>query len=73
MHKPRTSKSGLLPAMLLALSGCASVRPVATECPKFAPSPEALRAMPGTDWKSPAARLLEYYTTPLAPLSEPTK
>jgi hypothetical protein len=51
----------------------ASVRPVATECPKFVPSPEALRAMPGTDWKSPAARLLEYYTTPLAPLSEPTK
>jgi len=73
MHKLRTSRSGLLPAMLLALSGCASVQPVATECPKFSPSAEALRAMPGTDWKSPAARLLEYYTTPLAPLSEPTK
>ena len=73
MPKPRTSRSGLLLAMLVALSGCASVQPVATECPRFVPSPEALRAMPGTDWKSPAARLLEYYTTPLAPLSAPTK
>jgi len=41
--------------------------------PKVFPSAEALRAMPGTDWKSPAARLLEYYTTPLAPLNAPTK
>ena len=73
MPKPRTSKSGPLLAMLLALSGCASVQPVATECPKFAPSPEALRAMPGTDWKSPAARLIEYYTTPLQPSNAPTK
>ena len=73
MLKPRTSRSGPLLAMLVALSGCASVQPVAAECPRFVPSPEALRAMPGTDWKSPAARLLEYYTTPLAPLSEPTK
>ena len=68
MPKLRTSRSGPLLAMLVALSGCASVQPVATECPKFVPSPEALRAMPGTDWKSPAARLIEYYTTPL-PLS----
>ena len=73
MPKLRTSKSGLLAAMLLALSGCASVQPVATECPKFSPSAEALRAMPGTDWKSPAARLLEYYTTPLPPSNAPTK
>ena len=73
MLKLRTSRSGLLAVMLVALSGCASVQPVATECPRFVPSPEALRAMPGTDWKSPAARLLEYYTMPLAPLSEPTK
>ena len=73
MHKPRTSRSGLLLAMLVALNGCASIQPVATECPKFVPSPEALRAMPGTDWKSPAARLLEFYTTPLEPLSKPTK
>ena len=73
MPKPRTSKSGLLAAMLLALSGCASVQPVATECPKFVPSPEALRAMPGTDWKSPAARLIEFYTTPLQPSNAPTK
>jgi uncharacterized protein YceK len=73
MPKPRTSRSGLLLAMLLALSGCASVQPVAAECPKFVPSPEALRAMPGTDWKSPAARLIEYYTTPLQPSNAPTK
>ena len=73
MPKLRTSKSGLLLAMLAALSGCASVQPVATECPRFVPSPEALRAMPGTDWKSPAARLLEYYTTPLQPSNAPTK
>ena len=73
MPKPRTSKSGLLLAMLLALSGCASVRPVATECPKFSPSAEALRAMPGIDWKSQAARLIEYYTTPLQPSNAPTK
>ena len=73
MPKLRMSRSGLLLAMLLALSGCASVQPVATECPKFVPSPEALRAMPGTDWKSPAARLIEYYTTPLQPSNAPTK
>jgi hypothetical protein len=47
MPKPRTSRSGLLLAMLLALSGCASVQPVATECPKFVPSPEALRSDAG--------------------------
>ena len=73
MPKPRTSRSGLLLAMLLALSGCASVQPVATECPRFVPSPEALRAMPGTDWKSPAARLIEFYTMPLQPSNAPTK
>lgn len=73
MPKLRTSRSGLLLAMLLALSGCASVQPVATECPKFVPSPEALRAMPGTDWKSPEARLIEFYTTPLPPSNAPTK
>ena len=73
MLKLRTSRSGLLAVMLVALSGCASVQPVATECPKFVPSPEALRAMPGTDWKSPAARLIEYYTTPLQPSNAPTK
>ena len=73
MPKLRTSRSGVLLAMLAALSGCASVQPVATECPRFVPSPEALRAMPGTDWKSPAARLIEFYTMPLPPLSEPTK
>ena len=73
MPKPRTSRSGLLLAMLLALSGCASVQPVETECPKFVPSPEALRSLPGTDWKSPAQRLIEYYTTPLQPSNAPTK
>jgi len=73
MPKPRTSRSGLLLAMLVALSGCASVQPVATECPKFVPSPEALRSLPGTDWKSPAQRLIEYYTTPLQPSNAPTK
>ena len=73
MPKLRMSRSGLLLAMLLALSGCASVQPVATECPKFVPSPEALRAMPGTDWKSPAARLIEFYTMPLPPSNAPTK
>lgn len=73
MLKPRTSKSGVLLAMLVALSGCASTKPVPTECPKFVPSPEALRSLPGTDWKSPAARLIEFYTTPLPPLSAPTK
>ena len=41
--------------------------------PKFVPSPEALRAMPGTDWKAPAARLLEFYTMPLQPSNAPTK
>ena len=73
MPKLRTSRSGPLLAMLVALSGCASVQPVATECPKFSPSAEALRAMPGTDWKSPAARLIEFYTTPLPPSNAPTK
>ena len=73
MLKPRTSKCGPLLAMLAALSGCASVAPVPTECPRFAASPEALKSFQGTDWKSPAARLLEFYTTPLQPLSEPTK
>ena len=73
MPKLRMSRSGLLLAMLVALSGCASVQPVATECPKFSPSAEALRAMPGTDWKSPAARLIEFYTMPLPRSNAPTK
>ena len=34
---------------------------------------DALRSLPGTDWKSPAQRLIEYYTTPLQPSNAPTK
>ena len=35
MLKPRTSRSGLLLAMLVALSGCASSRASADRVPKF--------------------------------------
>ena len=64
MRNPLTSSHGLLAVMLLALTGCAS-RPVATvECPSFVPSPEALTPISGTDWKTPAQRLIEFYTRP---------
>ena len=65
MHKPLTSRFGLLLAMLAVLSGCAfrSV-PVPAECPKFVPSPEALKEITGTGWKPLAERVIETYSRP---------
>jgi hypothetical protein len=70
VHKPHTLRRGLLLGTLLALTGCASKQLVATECPSYVPSPEALAPMQGTDWKSPAQRLIEYYTMPSRHLGE---
>jgi hypothetical protein len=64
---------GLLCAISLALTGCASRQPVATECPSFVPSPAALTPISGTDWKTPAERLLEFYTRPSQHLREGPK
>ena len=64
---------GLLPAMLLALTGCASRPAAPVECPSFVPSPAALTPISGTDWKTPAERLLEFYTRPSQHLREGPK
>jgi hypothetical protein len=58
------SKRGLPLAMLLVLTGCASRPAVPVECPLYVPSPEALTPISGTDWKTPAQRLIEFYTRP---------
>lgn len=64
MRKPLTSRFGLLLAMLAVLSGCAS-KPIAkAECPKFVPSPEALKEITGTGWKPLAERVIETYSRP---------
>lgn len=57
-------RRGLLTVTLLVLPGCASKQIVTAECPSFVPSPEALKPIEGTDWKTPAARLTEFYTRP---------
>jgi hypothetical protein len=70
MRNRLTLRRGLLLGTLLALTGCASKQPVPIECPSYVPSPEALAPMQGTDWKTPAARLIEYYTMPSRHLGE---
>jgi PBP1b-binding outer membrane lipoprotein LpoB len=70
MRNPHMSRLGLVFAISLALTGCASKQIVPIECPSYVPSPEALAPMQGTDWKTPAQRLIEYYTTPSRHLGE---
>ena len=64
MRKPHTLRRGLLLGTLLALTGCASRQLVATECPSFVPSPEALTRIEGTGWKPLAGRVIETYSRP---------
>jgi hypothetical protein len=64
---------GLLLGTLLVLTGCASRPAVPVECPSFVPSPAALTPISGTDWKTPAERLLEFYTRPSQHLKEAPK
>lgn len=64
MRKLLTSRCGLLLVTLAMLSGCAS-KPIAkAECPKFVPSPEALKEISGTGWKPLAQRVIETYSRP---------
>jgi hypothetical protein len=64
MRNPLTCSRGLLLAMLLGLTGCASRQPVPIECPSYVPSPEALKPMEGTGWKPLAGRVIETYSRP---------
>lgn len=67
MPKPPSSSNTLPLVLLIALSGIASgcaSRPVATECPRFTPSPEALTPIRGTGWKPLAGRVIETYQSP---------
>jgi hypothetical protein len=59
-----TWKLGAMLASLLMLHGCASRVPVAAECPRFVPSPEALTPIRGTGWKPLAERVIETYSKP---------
>jgi hypothetical protein len=70
MRNRLTLRRGLLLGTLLATTGCASKQIAPIECPSYVPSPEALAPMQGTDWKSPAQRLIEYYTRPSRHLGE---
>ena len=70
MHKQDIWRLGMLSASVLMVTGCASKQLVATECPSFVPSPAALAPISGTDWKTPAERLIEYYTIPSRHLGE---
>lgn len=54
---------GLLAAMLL-LPGCSSITPVAAECPRYVPSPAALKPIEGTGWRPLAGRVVETYSKP---------
>lgn len=57
MHSRRMLSLGSLLAMLTVMSGCAS-SPVSTaECPRFAPSPEALEMPKTPDWEALMRRL----------------
>lgn len=67
MFRNFTWRHGLLVAILTVTPGCASKQIVTAECPSFVPSPEALAPISGTDWKTPAARLIEFYTRPSMP------
>lgn len=65
MHSQDMSKPIAAIAMLAALTGCASrPMPVAAECPRYVPSPEALKPIQGTGWKTLAERVIETYSSP---------
>lgn len=65
MPNPAMSKHTSVIAMLLALTGCASKpMPVSVECPRYVPSPEALKPIQGTGWKTLAERVIETYSSP---------
>lgn len=59
MFRGSTSTLGLALATLLAVSGCASTTPVAAECPRYVPSPEALQSPPAVPWRDLATRLVQ--------------
>ena len=65
MHSQDMSKPIVAIAMLAALTGCASrPMPVSAECPRYVPSPEALKPIQGTGWKTLAERVIETYSSP---------
>ena len=64
MYRPCISMLGSALGACLLLSGCGSMTPVAAECPRFVPSPEALKPIEGTSWKPLAERVIETYSRP---------
>ncbi len=66
MHRRNTLRRGALLAAMLTLHGCASKPLAPVECPRFAPSPEALTPISGTGWKPLAERVIETYSRPLS-------
>lgn len=64
MHNRNTLRRGALLVAMLTLHGCASRTPVAAECPRYVPSPEALAPIQGTGWKPLAGRVIETYSRP---------
>ena len=63
MRNPSCWISGAASAAALMVSGCASVPPppVAVQCPKFQPSPEALAPIKGPGWMPLAGRVVEHF------------
>lgn len=66
MRKKLGLTCGAVLVLSLPLTGCASRTPVAAECPRFVPSPEALQPFRGTGWKPLAERVIETYSRNLS-------
>ena len=64
MRNRNTWKCGGLLVVILTLHGCASAPKAVAECPRFVPSPEALKPIEGTAWKPLAGRVIETYSRP---------
>lgn len=56
--------AGAVLVLSLHLTGCASRQIAPAECPRYVPSPEALRPIEGTGWQPLAKRVLETYSRP---------
>ena len=74
MLKLRTSRSGLLAVMLVALSGCASKPVLTVECPRFEMTADDLKRTPSPNWEALASRLPQAKSeTPLKPAAPSAK
>lgn len=64
MRNALTWMPGGLLAVMLMLHGCASRPTAVAECPRYVPSPEALKPIEGTGWRPLAGRVIETYSRP---------